>query len=158
MSKAINIDKEELAKKVYERFGYEFNDKELLKQSLTCSGLANDLHIKRSDALATIGDLVLSLASTEIDYEEGLSITKGHITEIKESYQKNDVLNEISKDIFSGLISYTNTDLDGDKGYATICEAFLFALYYDSKSIEKVKKFVNYKIKPYINTGGNNGE
>src|SRR5690606_13834567 len=66
--------------------------------------------------------------------------------------QANIILNTISKKLLENKpIESANNDLSGEKGYATVMEAYLYALYMND-GLEAVKTYIFKSILPELKT------
>lgn len=75
-------------KELEEKIGYQFQDKQLLKQAVTHSSFANEQKINKHDdyeRLEFLGDAVLELVSSEFLFQENKQMTEGQLTRMRAS-------------------------------------------------------------------------
>jgi dsRNA-specific ribonuclease len=137
---------EKIYNKVKDTFNYTFTKKKNMKlmvRAFTCNQYASIHKTKDNTALATMGDSLLSYALTTNKYEmEKCNSTMETLTNEKNHYQDNTILNAKTKPLFEGYLLVENNDLTKDKVYADAFEALLYAIYVDSKSMDAIKTLV----------------
>lgn len=104
--------------------------KSYIEQALTCAGYAEEKGLIDNRGLATVGDSLLSFLF--LDYIRGYykNLDMESLTNWKEVIQNNRILNIIGKELLgSELINAIKSDRSGKKQYATILEAYVYALY-----------------------------
>lgn len=127
---------EELEKKL----GYEFKDKDLLKQGLTHSSFSNELKINKNgnyERLEFLGDAVLELMSSQFFYKENPDMNEGQLTRLRSSLVCEQALAfcarelELPKYILLGKGEEATGGRDRDSIISDVFEAVLGALYLD---------------------------
>ena len=77
-----------LSNKLEEKIGYEFKNKELLKQALTHSSFTNEQKINKQrnyERLEFLGDAVLELASSKFFFLNHPDMSEGEMTKLRSS-------------------------------------------------------------------------
>lgn len=117
--------------------------KNILKNiALTCSEYGKHNNQPDNRSIATIGDSLLSFLYLDYIYEISNTLTTEELTLLKQGIQENNILNDIGEEIFKKRkIKNKNNDLMGTKLYATITEAYTYALFKD-KGFYNAKDFV----------------
>lgn len=127
---------EELEKKL----GYEFKDKDLLKQGLTHSSFSNELKINKNgnyERLEFLGDAVLELMSSQFFFKENPEMNEGQLTRLRSSLVCEQALAfcarelELPKYILLGKGEEATGGRDRDSIISDVFEAVLGALYLD---------------------------
>lgn len=112
-------------------------------QALTCSEYALSKSIEDNKALATTGDALLSFLFLDYLRENRVASTMEELSNWKEIIQNNEVLNVIGQCIFFNHdVRAINNDLKGNKSYATILEAYIYAIYLEDGFDYSVKYIV----------------
>jgi dsRNA-specific ribonuclease len=121
------------------------NDKcKYYKQALTTSAYANEKDVLGNDAMATIGDALISFIFMDIVKRTlGLpQISKDDISKFKEIIQNNDILDMIGKTLLKDKdITMRTKEEPGRKMYATAIEAYVYAMYL-CEEMEATKKYI----------------
>ena len=128
--------------------GYEFNNKNLLKNALTHSSFANESkHSCSNERLEFLGDSVLSIIVSDYLYRNYPDLPEGEMTRLRSALVCEKALFSYSKEINLGeflLLGKGEEKLGGretDSILADAFEAVLAAIYLDG-GIEPAKKYV----------------
>ncbi len=147
-------------KKFEEQMKLKFNDKELLKRSLTHRSFLNENReeeLKNNERLEFLGDAVLELVISEYLFNEYPDRPEGELTSFRAAVVKTDSLAKISKKLGIGefLLMSKGEEMTGgrDKEFllANTFEAIVGALYID-QGYEACKKFLTKHLIPQIST------
>ena len=126
----------ELEKKI----GYNFKNKELLREALTHSSYANErkaLHIKYNERLEFLGDAVLSIVVSDYIFKNCPELPEGELTKLRASLVCEKSLFEFAKklDLGSYLIlsrgERNNGGADRPSILSDAFEALIAAIYID---------------------------
>ena len=85
-----------------EKIGYQYSNKELLKQALTHSSFANEQRINKSEdyeRLEFLGDAVLELVSSEFLFKNNPDMSEGRLTRLRSSMVCEPALAYCAKDL-----------------------------------------------------------
>ncbi|ACZ48957.1 ribonuclease 3 [Anaplasma centrale str. Israel] len=147
MSRPIdNIDKENLACRVYEVTGYRFRDLDLLLESLTHPSLSRE-SAANYERLEFLGDAVLSMAVSEMLYRLFPDDDEGCLTQKRTALVRGSEVVEIARSIgLGGLILMSSGEMScgGSDNPGTLenaLEALIGAMYIDGSS-EDYKNFI----------------
>lgn len=144
----------ELEKKI----GYNFKNKELLREALTHSSYANErkaLHIKYNERLEFLGDAVLSIVVSDYIFKNCPELPEGELTKLRASLVCEKSLFEFAKklDLGSYLIlsrgERNNGGADRPSILSDAFEALIAAIYIDG-GIEPASKHILNFIIPAI--------
>ena len=136
----------ELEKKI----GYHFNDKSLIKQSLTHSSYTNEQRIRRNgdyERLEFLGDAVLELISSEFLFKEHPDMPEGKLTKLRSSLVCEPALAQCAKEIDLGSFMLLGKGEEATGGRfresitSDVMEALIGALYLDG-GFEVAKSFI----------------
>lgn len=138
--------------------GYNFKNKELLKNSLIHRSFGNEHRRYKkisNERLELLGDAVLDLVVTEYLYKNNMESTEGDLAKIKSMAVSEPVLASISKNLEVGkfLLLSRGEELTGGRERSSILgdafEAILGAIYLDS-DFETAKDFALKHLKNSI--------
>lgn len=141
---------EELEKKV----GYDFKNKNLLKQALTHSSFANEQKINKFEdyeRLEFLGDAVLELVSSEFLFQENLSMTEGQLTKLRASIVCESALAYCAREfgveeyILLGRGEEITGGRNRDSIISDVMEAIIGAIYLDSgmeQAASYIRRFI----------------
>ncbi len=147
-------------KKFEDTIGLVFNDKELLKRSLTHRSYLNENKgedLKNNERLEFLGDAVLELAISEHLFQEYPDRPEGELTSFRAAVVKTENLAKVSKELGLGnfLLMSKGEEMTGgrEKEYllANTFEAVLGGLYLD-QGYEAARAFVTKHLIPQIET------
>lgn len=138
--------------------GYEFKDKELLKEALIHRSYGNE-HVKykrkNNERLELLGDAVLDLITTEYLYKHFSKSKEGDLAKLKSMAVSEPVLASISKKLGFGKYLFLSKGEEQTGGrerpsiLGDVFESILGALYLDS-NLERTKeyalKYISYEI------------
>ena len=139
-------DFSELEKKI----GYEFKDKNLLRQALTHTSFANEQKINKLDSYERIeflGDAVLEMVNSEFFYFENPKMTEGNLTKMRASAVCEPSLAitarqlELGKYLLLGKGEEATGGRERDSIIADVVEALIGSIYLDS-GLEEAKRFI----------------
>ncbi len=127
-------------KKLEERIGYRFRDKNLLKQAMTHSSYANEQKINKNgdyERLEFLGDAVLELISSEFLFKENPQMPEGELTKLRASMVCEPALAYCAKDLDLGSFIFLGKGEEATGGRkresitSDVMEALIGALYLD---------------------------
>ncbi len=144
--------------------GYEFNNKQLLREALTHSSYAHELKAKKIDIsynerLEFLGDTVLSLVASEYLFCEYADAPEGELTHIRAALVQSQSLAGYAAKIELGEYLYLGNGEEKNRYRQSILEdafeALLAAIYLDAKEngLYEVRKFLLPIIKDAIKNG-----
>ena len=142
--------------KLEEKIGYEFKNKDLLKNALTHSSYANESHDKRTvsnERLEFLGDSVLGIITSDYIFRLYTDIPEGELTKLRASLVCEQALHEVAMDI--GLSEFLLLGHGEETGggrfrpsiMADAVEAVIGAMYLDG-GMEPASRFVLGFVKP----------
>ncbi|MDD5430853.1 MAG: ribonuclease III [Candidatus Pacebacteria bacterium] len=153
-------------KKFEKSIGYEFKNKDLLKEALTHRSYLNENHkwkLPHNERLEFLGDAVLELAVTEDLFEDFPDYEEGTLTAYRAALVNYQMMAKVAQE--AGIEKYIllshgeSKDTSGrarEVILANACEALIGAIYMDSGygSAKKFSdKFVMTHLKEVIKTG-----
>lgn len=129
-------------KKLEEKLGYGFKDKQLLERALTRRAYANEQKQKNKDCedheiFSTLGDAVLKVVLVDLLIKKDRKTTKGHITVEKAKLERGEWLAEIGRELEIGSYIIMNSgekerkENENPRVLAEILEAIIGAIYLD---------------------------
>lgn len=122
------------------------NNEQMIAQALTCAEYGQINKVEDNRGLATIGDSLLSFLFLDYIRKHNLASNMEELTNWKEMIQNNEILNSIGEKVLNvECIKQKNNDLKSEKGYATVLEAYVYALYLD-KGLQCAQDFMKYKV------------
>lgn len=140
----------EMLEELQGKIGYQFHNKELLKQALTHSSFANEQKInklKNYERLEFLGDAVLELISSEFLFRENPDMPEGQLTKLRASMVCEPALAYCARDIKLGeymLLGKGEEATGGrnrDSITSDVMEAVIGAIFLDG-GIEEAKKYI----------------
>ena len=144
----------ELEKRIHEDLGYEFRDKELLKNALTHSSYAHEQGLSYSlnnERLEFLGDAVLELSSSKYMFENFPELPEGDLTKLRAALVCEVSLADVARKLNFGdfiLLSKGEKQSGGEKRDSILSdavEALIGALYIDG-GFEIADEFVKKHI------------
>ncbi len=142
--------KQEELKKLEEKIGYEFKEKELLLQALTHSSFSNEQKINRCkdyERLEFLGDAVLELLSSQFFFETYPEMSEGEMTRQRSAMVCEPALAFCARDLSLGeyiLLGKGEEATGGrkrDSIISDVMEAVIGAVYLDG-GLEEARGFV----------------
>lgn len=142
-----------------EKIGYNFRNKDLLKNSLIHKSFGNENKKYKNvnnERMELLGDAVLDLVVTEYLYKNYNSLKEGDLAKMKSMIVSEPILAKISRELRIGdcLLLSKGEQITGgrerDSILGDVFEAILGAVYLDS-DFETVKEIALKHIKTYIN-------
>ncbi len=139
-----------LSNKLEEKIGYEFKNKELLKQALTHSSFTNEQKINKQrnyERLEFLGDAVLELASSKFFFLNHPDMSEGEMTKLRSSMVCELALAFCARDLGLGEYLYLGKGEEATGGRkrdsitSDVMEALIGAIYLDS-GFEEAEKFI----------------
>lgn len=130
--------------------GYQFKNKNLLKQALTHSSFANEKHMHKlsdNERLEFLGDAVLEIISSEYLYQNYPKLPEGDLTKLRASIVCEPTLALCTKDIDLGkhILLGKGEDMTGGRKRKSILsdalEAVIGAIYLDG-GFTNAKEFI----------------
>ena len=137
--------------KLEERIGYQFRDKNLLRQALTHSSFTNERKINKTEnyeRLEFLGDAVLELVSSEYLFKGHPSIPEGELTKMRASMVCEPSLAFCAKDLELGKFirlgkgERSTGGRERDSITSDVMEAVIGAIYLDG-GMEQAKNYIN---------------
>lgn len=134
-----------------ERIGYQFKNKQLLKEAVTHSSFANEQKINRLkdyERLEFLGDAVLELISSDFLFHENPDMPEGKLTKLRSSMVCEPALAYCAKDLELGkfMLLGKGEESTGGRERESITsdamEAVIGALYLDG-GLKTASKFIN---------------
>ncbi len=122
------------------KIGYHFNDKALIKQSLTHSSYTNEQKIRKNgdyERLEFLGDAVLELISSEFLFKQHPDMTEGKLTKLRSSLVCEPALAQCAREIDLGSYMLLGKGEEATGGryrdsiISDVMEALIGALYLD---------------------------
>ena len=135
--------------KIESLIGYEFKNKDLLRQCFTHTSYANENKVKNNELLEFFGDAIIQFVVTEYLYEKH-SGDEGKLTNKRAKIvSKEPLLNSVKQ---LGLDSHIllgrgqgKNFTQNEKLFSSVYEALVAGIYYDG-GLSKVKKFIKKTI------------
>ena len=143
-------DMNEVLEELQKKIGYQFQNKNLLKQALTHSSFANEQKInklKNYERLEFLGDAVLELVSSEFLFKENPEMPEGQLTKLRASIVCEPTLAYCARDLDIGsyiLLGRGEEATGGrkrDSIISDVMEAIIGAIYLDS-GLENAKNHI----------------
>ncbi len=141
--------------------GYEFKNKELLKNALTHTSYAYEHHVQSNEKLEFLGDSILEFVSSEYMYNKYTNLKEGEMTKVRatvvceQSLYKVAVVHNFSDFLYLGK---SEVMTHGNKRPAILAdsvEAVIAAIYIDG-GLEPAKKFIVENLKNEIEIASKN--
>ncbi len=141
---------EQNVSEVEKRIGYDFKQKELLKQAITHSSFINELKINKWDSyqrLEYLGDAVLELSISEYLFHNHPDMAEGKMSKLRASMVCEQSLAFCAKDIQLGEFILLGKGEESGGGrernsiISDVFEAIVGAIYIDG-GFDEAKKFV----------------
>ena len=125
------------------RIGYVFKDKQLLKTAFTHSTYAEKYGVEDNERMEYLGDSVLQLAVSKLQYYSAERHSEGEMTKIRQKLVCTDALLACSKRLgLEEFLLYIGSDKNiGDKTVSSLYETLIAAIYLDG-GIEEAEKFI----------------
>jgi len=128
------MTEEDKIKDFEKKIGYEFNDKELLKQALTTPQYGHEHGVKDYEILETLGDSVIKLIFVLKKYKDGIR-SPGKLTQLKQQLENDNMLKRIARQFFNlekYIYKSESQNIERTKILADVFEALCGALFLDS--------------------------
>lgn len=141
-----------LAKKI----NVKYNDIEIFKNAFTHTSYANEHHLESNERLEFIGDAILDFLVGEYIYETYKDMPEGEMTKTRAVYVCAEANNNyaLKLGLDKLLLLGKGEEEQGGRSrlniLADLFEAFLGAIYLDSKDINAVKKILSEVVFPSI--------
>lgn len=138
------------SRKLEEKIGYEFKDRELLRQALTHSSFVNEQKIhkqKNYERLEFLGDAVLELVSSKFFFLNDPNMSEGQMTKLRSSMVCEPALAFCARDLNLGEYIYLGKGEEATGGRnrdsitSDVMEALIGAIYLDS-GFDEAEKFI----------------
>ena len=137
-------------RKLEEKIGYRFQDKDLLRTALTHSSYANEEHpgrLQSYERLEFLGDAILGLTAAEFLYRHEPELAEGRMSRLRSELVCEASLHRVAEEL--GLADYMrlgkserNNGLRGRRSItADMVEAVIAAIYLDG-GLEEAKAFI----------------
>ncbi len=137
-------------RKLEEKIGYRFQDKDLLRTALTHSSYANEEHpgrLQSYERLEFLGDAILGLTAAEFLYRHEPELAEGRMTRLRSELVCEASLHRVAEEL--GLADYMrlgkserNNGVRGRRSItADMVEAVIAAIYLDG-GLEEAKAFI----------------
>ena len=133
--------------------GYQFNDPDLLKESLTHASIA-DHRLNSNERMEFLGDAVLDLVICEALYRKFPQLLEGDLTKIKSVVVSRRTCARMSKQLNLGDFLFLGKGMNVHAAVpasllADVFESLVAAIYLDG-GLEPAKKFILEHINPEI--------
>ncbi len=146
---------------IYETFGIQFEDEELVRMAFTHSSYANDHredNIQHLERLEFLGDAVIELIVSDYLYKKYKELPEGQLTKMRAAAVRAETLAQLA--IESGLPSFIRLgrgeeQSNGRERVSLLCdvfEAFVGAVYLD-QGVKEARKVLEILLFPKINAG-----
>lgn len=141
------------SKNLEKKIGYEFKNRELIKEALTHSSFTNEQKIRKSrnyERLEFLGDAVLELASSKFFFMNYPDMSEGEMTKLRSSTVCEQALAFSAKDLNLGEYLHLGKGEEATGGrnrdsiISDVMEALIGAIYLDSGFDEAEKFILNY--------------
>ncbi|MCQ2409433.1 MAG: ribonuclease III [Clostridia bacterium] len=143
-------------KEIEKIIGYEFKDKTLLKRAFTHSSVSS-VNTENYQSLEYLGDAILDFVVAERLMEIHPDADEGELTVLRSEIVSKEPLAKVIGDHKLNIYLDVKKGEDvksirsGKKVMSDIFEAVTAAIYYDSKNLDEVKKFVLSKLASTFN-------
>ena len=141
--------------------GYQFQNKNLLKQALTHVSYANENKLESNEKLEFLGDSILEFVSSQFIYQNYHFLKEGEMTKVRATVVCEDSLYQIAlKHNFSDFLYVGKSEAvhKGNQNKAILAdsvEAVIAAIYFDS-NLENAAKFILENLKTEIEIASKN--
>ena len=140
--------------------GYEFKNKDLLKNALTHTSYAYEHKVKSNERLEYLGDSILEFISSKFLFENYSNLSEGEMTKVRAYAVCEDSLYKIAtKHNFSDFLYLGKSEQASHSNKKAILadsvEAIIAAMYLDG-GIEITEKFILENIKEAIDFASKN--
>lgn len=135
--------------------GYNFKDKNLLKNALTHTSYANEHNLESNEKLEFLGDSILEFISSDYMYNKYKNLKEGEMTKVRasvvceKSLHKVALLHNFSDFLFLGKSEMVTGGNKRPAILADSVEAVIAAIYIDG-GLEPAKKFIIDNLKNSI--------
>ena len=139
-----------------QKLGYEFKNKELLKNALIHTSYAYDNKVQSNEKLEFLGDAILEFVVSSYLYENYFKLKEGEMTKVRAQVVcENSLYKVAEKHNFSDFLYMGRSEMhvEGNKRPAVLAdsvEAVIAAMYMDSNDIEICRKFIIDNLKEAI--------
>ena len=141
--------------------GYEFKNKELLKNALIHTSYAYENNVKSNEKLEFLGDSILEFISSKYIYNNYPKLKEGEMTKVRATVVCEDSLYMVAnKHDFSDFLYVGKSEKfnNGNKKKAILAdsvEAVIAAIFFDS-NIDEAEKFIINNLKDAIEEATHN--
>ena len=141
--------------------GYEFKNKELLKNALIHTSYAYENNVKSNEKLEFLGDSILEFISSKYIYNNYPKLKEGEMTKVRATVVCEDSLYMVAnKHDFSDFLYVGKSEKfnNGNKKKAILVdsvEAVIAAIFFDS-NIDEAEKFIINNLKDAIEEATHN--
>lgn len=148
-------------KEFEQKIGYNFKNRELLKNALTHTSYANEHVIKSNEKLEFLGDAILEFVTSEYIYKNYFRLKEGEMTKVRATVVCEKSLYKVAcKHNFSDFLILGKSEIisGGNKRPAILAdsvEAVIAAIYIDG-GLEPSKKFIIENLKDEIENATKN--
>lgn len=132
------------------RIGYQFKDKELLKNALTHTSYAYENYVKSNEKLEFLGDSILEFISSRYLYEKYPNLNEGEMTKVRAtvvceaSLYKVAMSHDFSDFLYLGKSEKT-TNMPKQAILADSVEAVIAAIYLDG-GLKEAESFILHNL------------
>lgn len=147
--------------KLEEKIGYEFKNRDLLKNALTHTSYANEHNVESNEKLEFLGDSILEFISSIYLFKNYKNLKEGEMTKVRATVVCEKSLYKIAKKHnFNDYLYLGKSERmsHGDERPAILAdsvEAVIAAIYLDG-GLEPVKKFIIENLKDEIKIASQN--
>ena len=137
------------------KIGYQFNNKDLLREAMTHSSFANERksqHIKYNERLEFLGDAVLSVVVSDYIFKHCPEVPEGELTKLRASLVCEKTLFEFAQKINLGsylILSKGEKNNGGAERPSILSDAFealIAAIYIDGGMVPVSKHILHFII------------
>lgn len=138
--------------KLEENIGYTFTNKELLKNALTHTSYAYEMHVRSNEKLEFLGDSILEFVSSKYLYNNFPKLSEGEMTKVRATIVCEDSLYKIAKKhnfsdfLFLGKSERVSHNEVRKAIMADSVEAIIAAIYFDA-GLEEAERFIVENLK-----------
>ena len=147
--------------KLEKSIGYEFKNKELLKNALTHTSYAYENNVESNEKLEFLGDSILEFLSSKYLFNNYKNLKEGEMTKVRatvvceESLHKIALKHNFSDFLYLGKSESSNKANLSKAILADSVEALIAAIYLDS-SLDKAEEFIISSLKESIKIASKN--
>ena len=147
--------------KLEKRIGYEFKNKELLKNALTHTSYAYENNVESNEKLEFLGDSILEFLSSKYLFNNYKKLKEGEMTKVRatvvceESLHKIALKHNFSDFLYLGKSECSNKANLSKAILADSVEALIAAIYLDS-GLNDAEKFITKNLEEPIKAASKN--